>query len=711
MSERVQQSLDSLFARLASLRTPDVDGVYQAEQLDTDPTQTSIPNAKFCIRCKRPKHTEEFFFGKGSYAKTWHATVKAFRQAAEEGCRRCALISNTIKTCTDGAADLVDESVWVDARPLSYHDDRYNVEGEPVRVSIRIMGRSGGEFELFSIEKIYLGLLSEANANARQGDENLSKGSIQKTPFRIMTKEIYPDDPICEGAIHHARTWVNECVRNHKLCASMPVPSLPKRVLELRDSKVYLRENLGTRSQARYACLSHCWGPQGPTIKLTSCTEEVLVGGVAIDELPKTFAEAAKVCLKLDIAYLWIDALCIRQDDAADWKEAAATMASIYERAFVTIAALCGKGSKDGLRPLVKDRFQVRKLQHVDLHVRSRHFEFPPNFNSNDTVSEGVWPLLSRAWVYQERRLSPRIIYFSAYQLVWECRSARRSQDGTCDQQWDHGAEGGATPTLRKFGVDMKDPVDAWQKAVVEYARLNLTYESDRLPAIAALAEQMIQIRKTDVYLAGMWKDSLLSDLGWDTGFFKARPIPDTYTPTWSWASRQGGVRYRLRPPHIVPSVRLMNLAYTLAGPSHIGDVRDAIITLKGPIVNVTAGAEPLSPVNPFKINNVSSPFTENIIITTSADFEFAEAGVPLMPGEIFKAFILYDGDLRMKWRSEGFGIILRKVSNDNYRRVGAVVITPQRTKRGKKARHDEASQKLMDDFIASLSVEEIDII
>ena len=157
MSEGIQESLKPLFARLAGLLTPDVDGAYRAEQLNADSAQppadeTNVTNAKFCIRCKRPKNTEEFFFGKGSYAKTWHATLKAFRQAAEGGCRRCELISDTIITCTDGASSLVGETVWVDAWPLSYYDDRYNVEESSVRLSIRIMGRSGGEFELFSIK-------------------------------------------------------------------------------------------------------------------------------------------------------------------------------------------------------------------------------------------------------------------------------------------------------------------------------------------------------------------------------------------------------------------------------------------------------------------------------------------------------------------------------------------------------------------------------
>jgi len=57
-------------------------------------------------------------------------------------------------------------------------------------------------------------------------------------------------------------------------------------------------------------CLSHCWGPQGPAIRLTRQTEGKLSNSVAMEELPKTFSEAAMVCIKLGVTYLWIDALC-----------------------------------------------------------------------------------------------------------------------------------------------------------------------------------------------------------------------------------------------------------------------------------------------------------------------------------------------------------------------------------------------------------------
>jgi hypothetical protein len=102
--------------------------------------------------------------------------------------------------------------------------------------------------------------------------------------------------------------WMEDCVQSHASCPAAMVSSLPKRILKLTPTHFFLQENLSTR--ARYACLSHCWGPKGPALKLNKETMASLQRGQEIDKLPKTFREAVHVCLNLDIQFLWIDSLC-----------------------------------------------------------------------------------------------------------------------------------------------------------------------------------------------------------------------------------------------------------------------------------------------------------------------------------------------------------------------------------------------------------------
>ncbi|KAF2647567.1 HET-domain-containing protein [Lophiostoma macrostomum CBS 122681] len=499
---------------------------------------------------------------------------------------------------------------------------------------------------------------------------------------------------------------MEDCVQNHRKCKVLNPrnSTLPKRILQLRAPRAFLKEHLQPRPEENYACLSHCWGPQGPTIKLTRNTEETLHRGMPIDDLPNTFAEAARVCLKLGITNLWIDALCIRQDDVDDWREAAATMAGIYENAFVTIAALCGKGSNDGLRPSFGDRFKIKKLRDTDLYVRQAYLEFPSRVNPDDT---SVWPLLWRAWVFQEMWLSPRVIYFSAFQVTWQCHTASRSQDGFCDTGFAN-EEGPEDPERFWLG-QWKDPVAAWHIVVDNYSKLNLTYESDRLPALAALADKMLQFRKSDAYIAGVWRNSLLSDIGWVTSGYRKHRTPNSRIPTWSWASLTlvGGIRYSFQNPHIISSVKVVDCSYTAIGPVNTGRVHDATITLRGPLLNFVANAVRLYGEDAFRV--ADSHFDPNkFAFMTSPDCDLVDAESPPVFNEIFKALLLYDGTDDKEWRVGGFGLLLREISDGEYIRIGAVEIFPTPHRSGLQ---DHISQEWLDNFIADLPVGEVSIV
>ncbi|KAH8586049.1 heterokaryon incompatibility, partial [Bisporella sp. PMI_857] len=87
-----------------------------------------------------------------------------------------------------------------------------------------------------------------------------------------------------------------------------------------------------------YITLSYCWG--GPkNICLRKDNLEELESGIEIHFLPQTFQDAIEVTRKLDIRFLWIDALCILQDDSDDKLKEIWNMGEIYRDSFVTIAA------------------------------------------------------------------------------------------------------------------------------------------------------------------------------------------------------------------------------------------------------------------------------------------------------------------------------------------------------------------------------------
>src|SRR2546421_28580 len=79
----------------------------------------------------------------------------------------------------------------------------------------------------------------------------------------------------------------------------------------------------------RYATLSHCWGEHLPLVT----TKDNLLErqrGIYWSDLPRSFQDAIVTTAEQGLRYLWIDSLCIVQDDQCDWDEHASSMAEIY---------------------------------------------------------------------------------------------------------------------------------------------------------------------------------------------------------------------------------------------------------------------------------------------------------------------------------------------------------------------------------------------
>lgn len=141
--------------------------------------------------------------------------------------------------------------------------------------------------------------------------------------------------------------------------------------------------------------------------------------------LPKTFRDAVTVTRKLGVRYLWIDSLCIIQDDPDDWLREAAVMGEIYAKAYCTLAATSARDSNDGLF-IPRPASQSVKLNDLSgdspvSFYASIEDRFEHDLHDGD--------LNNRGWVLQERFLSPRIIHFTAVQTFWECGSDRYSED------------------------------------------------------------------------------------------------------------------------------------------------------------------------------------------------------------------------------------------------------------------------------------------
>lgn len=202
---------------------------------------------------------------------------------------------------------------------------------------------------------------------------------------------------------------------------------LPARVLDLRPPK-------GTSSNSPqlteefcgpYVALSHCWGKTRHIITEKNNIESHKKG-IPLQHLPKTLQDAIVLTKGIGLRYLWIDSLCIIQDDINDWKSEAAKMADVYRNAYCTIAAAGSKDDEEGI-------FIKRSEQDVCvLRYNAANTYIAATYAEDDVAAIlelHKSPLSNRAWTLQERLLSQRTIHFTTSRVIWECQSKLETED------------------------------------------------------------------------------------------------------------------------------------------------------------------------------------------------------------------------------------------------------------------------------------------
>jgi len=343
------------------------------------------------------------------------------------------------------------------------------------------------------------------------------------------------------------KSWLQTCTETHKSGTGCPpnlsVP-LPTRLLDVTNNTIRLIET--SNATGTYACLSHCWGPT-PLLRTLHSNYASHKSCIPMTSLPPTFRDAITVTRNLDIPYLWIDSLCIIQDDNDDWEREAAQMARIYQNGRVTITASRSDGSSGGCFADCSDH--LPKSLVVNKNGETHHA------CARKKVEHGGWPVLSRGWIFQERLLSPRVLHFGHAEVVWECFEALQCQCSRVtvpgfqkldfmmgrkrlSDQWTVSSEFAGDMTGRKLSKEWM--VDMWRRLVGSYSRLDLTYLKDVLPALSGSARQLARLRGSR-YFAGMWEDTLVEDLLWESAERWAPRTEEWIAPTWSWAVVSGG--------------------------------------------------------------------------------------------------------------------------------------------------------------------------
>lgn len=144
------------------------------------------------------------------------------------------------------------------------------------------------------------------------------------------------------------KDWLNNCLSSHLLCRKLSVFQAPTRLLEIYEGGVRLCLPRFMSMCPLYLTLSHCWGSMN-TLKLMKSNVDSFLREIPVQDLCNTFLDALIVTQTLGFDYLWIDSLCIIQDDLADWRRESTLMSEVYGNAVLNIAATHANNGSAGL--------------------------------------------------------------------------------------------------------------------------------------------------------------------------------------------------------------------------------------------------------------------------------------------------------------------------------------------------------------------------
>ena len=420
-------------------------------------------------------------------------------------------------------------------------------------------------------------------------------------------------------SISFAKQRLESCVKEHPQCPNSTTARLPARILDIGTVlNDIVRLKTTSNEEGQYACLSHCWG-QTPTLALTRSNLSSFHQEIPWDSLQSVYTDAIAFCRLLGIRYLWIDSLCVVQDSNSDWEHESAEMHSYYGNSIVCIAATSAATHDSGCRSHPSTIIhEGTDPNGVPYHVYARPV-VPHITDTGYSEQLRIFPLLQRAWVYQERRMSPRILHITDREIFFECNSMTSCECGGSDKPevnsrgvWTKARE--SYFTSHRNITKSQDPnfqiQFEWWSFVYAYSHLNLTKLSDRLPALSGLAQMAHRRREahhvpTGRYLAGCWEGSIINDMAWAIGpdlrrdvepgwYFetprKLPPFPHSramcpkpaeyIAPSWSWASATERVDY---PPFAHPGhlCEVLDAHVELVSPDQHGAVRSGFLKLK----------------------------------------------------------------------------------------------------------------------------------
>ena len=341
------------------------------------------------------------------------------------------------------------------------------------------------------------------------------------------------------------KSWLDLCNHHHGAQCSPRVdrqgPDI--RLIDTKDQCIVSKRILDSSTRQDYVALSYVWGdveqiylpPGGAYSELTKKRS------LRNLKLSKTIADAMQLIEQLGLRYLWVDALCINQDDLSDKERHIARMGFVFQNALFTIIAASGSDCDAGL-PGIRSgtRFKRQILVEAGNITLLSSVQHP--YENILTPDTSKWA--RRAWTFQEELLSRRRLIFTDEQVWWRCPRATWCEQSQLETEDAIGflVSGQEADISLRERYSMLRPKDYFE-LVSKFAQRELSYPSDALNAFNGILSILTDY-SNEQFFWGFASSSFERQLYW-AGKVKARTtLPEDCFPSWSWVDWEGEISF-----------------------------------------------------------------------------------------------------------------------------------------------------------------------
>ncbi|KAL8669164.1 MAG: hypothetical protein Q9168_006238 [Polycauliona sp. 1 TL-2023] len=357
---------------------------------------------------------------------------------------------------------------------------------------------------------------------------------------------------------HLIREWLDQCLHQHGYACLWPSgePILRIRLIDVQKHAIVEFPSAQNAEIPPYIALSWVWGSTKAQSGLSSkCAANAADNGFLKSfRLPPAVEDAITLVEQIGERFLWVDLLCIIQDDKVDKQWYIPRMGAIYSNSLFTVVANGMNGSQDGLpgvRPVARPRSQVicefDGIFLISCLEPNLTYCSDPQAVSKFKEDDVVPPWATRGWTLQERLLARRCLVMGSRQMRWECLRASYCEE-TQFEHFPNGIEKDIVPAhepmksvfswdlLRRPREEQSDYYQSFHKhfssLLESYNGRNLSFESDALNALQGILNTLTSITGVGFFW-GLPCSLFEQNLLWSTSGRSKRKLHDV--PSWSW--------------------------------------------------------------------------------------------------------------------------------------------------------------------------------